>query len=385
MSKTAVRVSGFGTTIFTEMTALANQYNAINLGQGFPDFAAPDFLKQAAQAAILADINQYAPANGRFRLRAALAQKMAGQYGMSIDPANEITITHGATEAIFAAIMGLVDPADEVILFEPFYDSYVPSVVMAGGVPRVYTLRPPDWPIEQDTLAALFSHKTKAIVVNSPHNPTGKLFSRAELTMIAELCRQHDVIAITDEVYEHIVFDGRSHIPLATLPGMADRTVTISSLGKTFSVTGWKVGWVIAPPPLTQAIFRAHQFITFSGAAPFQEAAAVGLETAVSYYDELAHLYRHKRDFLLNALSSAGLTPITPAGTYFVMVDISDLNFPDATAFCRYLTTEIGVAAIPPGTFYLDPAEGASLVRFAFCKTEETLTQAAERLQKLKR
>lgn len=297
MNKTAVRVSGFGTTIFTEMTALANQYNAINLGQGFPDFAAPDFLKQAAQAAILADINQYAPANGRFRLRAALAQKMAGQYGMSIDPANEITITHGATEAIFAAIMGLVDPGDEVILFEPFYDSYVPSVVMAGGVPRVYTLRPPDWPIERDTLAALFSYKTKAIVVNSPHNPTGKLFSRAELTMIAELCRQHDVIAITDEVYEHIVFDGRSHIPLATLPDMADRTVTISSLGKTFSVTGWKVGWVIAPPPLTQAIFRAHQFITFSGAAPFQEAAAVGLETAVSYYDELARLYRHKRDF----------------------------------------------------------------------------------------
>lgn len=383
MAAMAKRVSGFGATIFDEMTALADEHQAVNLGQGFPDFAAPDFLKTAAQQAIAQDVNQYAPGRGRPRLRQALADKMARHYGMTVDPAQEIVVTHGATEAIFAAIMGLVNPGEEVILLEPFYDSYVPSVIMAGGTPRFYTLHPPDWHIDRDALAALCNEKTKAIVINTPHNPTGKVFTRTELQLIADLCREHDLIAIADEVYEHIVFDGRSHLPIATLPGMAERTVTISSLGKTFSATGWKVGWAIAVPDLTTAVYRAHQFITFSGAAPLQEAAAIAIETAVAYYRDLAADYQQKRDLLLNVLRDVGLTPISPAGTYFIMVDIGQLGFVDDVSFCRYLTTEIGVAAIPPSAFYAKSADGAQLARFAFCKQEQTLRKAAGRLKKL--
>lgn len=379
----AARVSSFGATIFDEMTALANAHQAINLGQGFPDFTAPDFLKTAAQQAIAADVNQYAPGNGRLPLRQALARKMAAFYGLTVDPQTEITVTHGATEAIFATIMGLVNPGEEVILFEPFYDSYVPAVRMAGGVPRFYTLRPPDWSIDPDGLAPLFGPRTKAIIVNTPHNPTGKVFSSEELQLIADLCIRHDVIAVSDEVYEHIVFDGRLHQPIATRPGMAARTVTISSLGKTFSVTGWKVGWAIAAPPLNQAVYRAHQFITFSGAAPLQEAAVAALDTGAAFYRELAAGYQRKRDLLVEILRDVGLTPIVPAGSYFVMVDIGGQGFANDVAFCRYLTTEIGVAAIPPSAFYADPADGAMLARFAFCKKEETLRQAAQRLRKL--
>lgn len=384
MTYMANRVSGFGTTIFAEMTALANEHNAINLGQGYPDFAAPKFLKEAARKAIEGDINQYAPGNGRLRLRKALAHKMSSHYGMEIDPASEIIVQHGATEAIFTTMMGLVNAGDEVIFFEPFYDSYVPSTIMAGGVVQAYTLRPPDWHIDREKLAALFNHKTKLIVVNTPHNPTGKVFSKDDLTMIAELCQEHDVIAVTDEVYEHLVYNGRPHIPLASLPGMAERTVTISSLGKTFSITGWKVGWTIAKPELSQAISRAHQFITFSGAAPLQEAAAVALETAATYYANLTQDYKRKRDFLVNALQDVGLNPINPDGTYFVMADIRELGYPDDVTFCRFLTKEIGVAAIPPSAFYTSPADGATMARFAFCKSDETLEQAAERLQNLK-
>ena len=384
MSYMANRVSGFGTTVFAEMTRLANKHNAINLGQGFPDFAAPAFLKEAAKQAVDKNINQYAPGKGRARLRTTLAAKMKKHYGMDVNPETEITILHGATEAIFASIMGLVNPGDEVILFEPFYDSYVPSTIMANGVVRAYTLRPPDWAIDRDTLAALFNEKTKLIVVNTPHNPTGKVFSRDELAMIAELCVKHNVIAITDEVYEHLVYNGRFHIPLATFPGMAKRTVTISSLGKTFSTTGWKVGWTIAQPELNQAVFRAHQFITYSGAAPLQEAAAVALGVADDYYETLNRDYTRKRDFLVNVLQDVGLKPIVPDGTYFVMTDIRDFGFPDDVAFCHYLTKEIGVAAIPPSAFYSNPADGAGIARFAFCKSDETLERAAGRLQKLK-
>jgi N-succinyldiaminopimelate aminotransferase len=385
MTYMAQRVHHFGTTIFTEMTNLANQYQAVNLGQGFPDFPAPDFLKAAAVDAIMADVNQYAPGHGRQSLRQAIAAKMEQLYGLSPDPEREITVLHGATEAIFATIMGLVNPADEVILFEPYYDSYVPSVAMAGGVPRFYTLRPPDWTIDPAALAALFSDKTKLILVNTPQNPIGKVFTAVELQLIADLCQAHDVIAVVDEVYEHIVFDGRRHLPLATLPGMADRTVTISSLGKTFSVTGWKIGWTIANPELSQAIFRAHQFVTFSGAAPLQEAAATALRTAADYYTELAAMYQAKRDFLAGVLTEVGLRPIPVGGTYFIMADISHLGFADDVAFCRYLTQEIGVAAIPPSAFYHNPADGATMARFAFCKKQETLDAAAERLLKLRR
>jgi N-succinyldiaminopimelate aminotransferase len=254
---------------------------------------------------------------------------------------------------------------------------------MAGGIPRFYTLRPPDWQIDATKLAALFNDKTKLIIINTPHNPTGKLYTEAELGLIATLCQQHDVLAMTDEVYEHIVFDGLAHKTLISFPGMAERTVQISSLGKTFSVTGWKVGWAVAQPELTRAIFRAHQFMTFCGAAPLQEAAVTAVSQPQSFYTELTDFYAHKRNFLLDALKSAGLNPIVPSGTYFVMVDISHLGFENDVAFCRYLTREIGVAAIPPSAFYHNPADGAKLARFAFCKEEKTLAEAAKRLQKL--
>ncbi|MCL4303620.1 MAG: aminotransferase class I/II-fold pyridoxal phosphate-dependent enzyme [Anaerolineae bacterium] len=385
MTYLAQRVRNFGTTIFFEMTSLANQHQAVNLGQGFPDFPGPDFLKGAAIQAIQDDINQYAPGSGRPSLREAIAHKMERHYGLAVNPATEVTVTSGATEAIFATIMGLVNPGDEVILFEPYYDSYLPSVQMAGGVPRFYTLRPPDWAIDRDELAALFSDKTKLIVVNTPHNPTGKVYTEAELHLIAELCQTHDVIAVVDEVYEHIIFDGLQHISLGTMPGMAGRTVTISSAGKTFSMTGWKIGWAVAAAELNQAVFRVHQFLTYSVAAPLQEGVVAALQVADDYYAELAAMYQANRDFLAAALAEAGLKPIMPQGTYFIMVDISALNFPDDVTFCRYLTTEIGVAAIPPSAFYFNPADGATLARFAFCKTRPTLEEAARRLQKLKR
>jgi N-succinyldiaminopimelate aminotransferase len=383
MSYMAQRVSNFGTTIFFEMTTLANEHKAVNLGQGFPDFPAPTFIKQAATRAIQGDVNQYAPGSGQPHLREAIARKMADYYGRSVDPAREITITHGATEAIFATILGLVDPGDEVIIFEPFYDSYLPAVQIAQGVPRFYTLRPPAWHIDPVELTALFSDKTKLILVNSPHNPTGKVYSRAEMQLIADLCQKHDAIAMTDEVYEHIIFDGCEHIALATLPGMAERTVTISSLGKTFSVTGWKVGWAIAQPDLTQALFRAHQFMVYSGAAPLQEAGVRAMQAPRDYYVELCTMYEENRNILAEALERAGLPPIMPKGTYFMMTDISHLGFPDDRAFCRYLTTNVGVAAIPPSAFYHNPADGANLARFAFCKSRETLAEAAKRLAKL--
>lgn len=384
MDVMARRVQGFGTTIFTEMTNLANEHGAINLGQGFPDFAAPDFIKEAARAAVAADVNQYAPGRGRPRLREAIAATMARRYGMAVDPATEVVVTHGATEALFATIMSQVNPGDEVILFEPYYDAYVPDVQMAGGVARFYPLRPPEWKIEREKLAALFNEKTRLIVVNSPHNPTGKVYDEEELALIAALCQEHDVVAVTDEVYEFITFDGTAHRPLASLPGMGERTITISSAGKTFSVTGWKVGWAVAAAPLAEAVFSAHQFITFSGAAPLQEATAVALETAEGrgYYEEVQEMYERKRDFLAEALAEAGLRPITPRGTYFIMVDISNLDFEDDVAFCRYLTTEVGVAAIPPSAFYTTPGGGETVARFAFCKTDEALEEAAGRLQR---
>jgi N-succinyldiaminopimelate aminotransferase len=377
----ANRVRQMGISVFAEMTALAQRHQAVNLGQGFPDFAAPSFLKEAAVTAVRGDVNQYAPGNGQANLRQAIADKMAQFYGVSVDPQENVMVTHGATEAIFAAIFGLVNPGDEVILFEPFYDSYAPSVAFAGGQLRYYTLRPPDWQIDPAQLTALFSERTKLILVNTPHNPTGKRFNRAELGLIADLCQQHDVVALVDEVYEHILFDGREHISLASLPGMAERTVAISSLGKSFSVTGWKVGWAVAPAPLTQAIFRARQFVTFSGAAPLQEAAVTALRIGPDYYRELQRDYQAKRDFLVNVLSEVGLNPIPPEGAYFIMADISHLGFADDVAFCRYLTSEIGVAAIPPSAFYHNPADGAGLARFAFCKKQETLEAAAERLK----
>ena len=383
MSYMARRVQHYGTTIFTEMTNLANEYGAVNLGQGFPNFGAPDFVKEAARAAIAADINQYPPAIGRTRLRNALAAKYANHYGMEIDPASQIVAMHGATECLFATIQSLVDPGDEVIIFEPYFDTYVPCVEFAGGTPVFYTLEPPDWTIDLDRLAALFSDKTKLILINTPHNPTGKVFGREELTLIADLCQKHDVIALSDEVYEHIVFDDAQHVPIATLDGMADRTVTISSIGKSFSVTGWKVGWAIGSAELCTAIFRSHQWITFAGAAPLEEASGAALEWAdeTGYYDDLRQMYQRKRDVLGDALNAAGLPVIQPKGTYFAMVDISQLGHADDRAFCDYLTKEVGVTPIPPSFFYTTPNAGTTLARFAFCKTDEAIAEAARRLQ----
>ena len=384
MTYMAQRVQGFGTTIFSEMTALANKHQAVNLGQGFPNFPGPDFIKDAAIQAIQNDINQYPPGSGLPSLRQAIAKKMARFYGLPVNPDNEITVTQGATEAIYASILGLVDPGDEVIIFEPFYESYLPAVQMAGGVPKFYTLRPPDWAIAEDELAALFSNKTKLILINTPHNPTGKVYSEKEMRLIANLCQKHDVIAITDEVYEHIIFDGKKHVCLAALPGMANRTVTISSAGKTFSMTGWKIGWAIAAPELTQSLFRVHQFATYCAAAPFQEAVATAMQCPDSYYTELRDMYQSSRDFLVDALEEAQLNPVVPKGTYFIITDISHLGFADDVAFCRFLTTEVGVTAIPPGAFYHNPADGAGLARFAFCKTRDMLEEAANRLAGLK-
>lgn len=385
MNYMAQRVQRFGATIFSEMTNLAREYDAINLGQGFPDFAAPDFIKQAAVDALMADVNQYAPAIGRKRLRQAIAHKMYAHYGLQVNPDTQIVTMHGATEAIFATIQGLVDHGDEVIVFEPYYDSYVPSIEFAGGIPRYYTLHPPNWGIDKATLEALFSDKTKLIIVNTPHNPTGKVFDKAELQLIADLCHKYDVLAISDEVYEHIVFDQAQHVPLATLDGMAERTITISSIGKSFSVTGWKVGWAVATPTICKAILHSHQWITFSGAAPLEEASAAALEWAETsgYYAELHTLYQNKRDLLLASLNAAGLPTITPKGTYFAMVDISQLDFANDREFCYYLTKEVGVTAIPPSVFYATAGEGTGLARFAFCKSDAALHAAADRLHSL--
>ena len=402
MPAIASRVASFGTTIFAEMTRLAGEHQAINLSQGFPDFDGPEPVKEAAIAAIRAGDNQYAVSSGQPALRSAIAEHARRFYGQTYDPEAEITVTSGATEALFSATLGLVNPGDEAIIFEPFYDAYVPNVIMAGGVPRFVPLRPSqrpersaapskgaraavEWTFDPDELAAAFNDRTRMIIVNTPHNPTGKVYSEAELKIIADLCQKWDVIALSDEVYEHIVFDGARHLRLAQLPGMAERTVTISSHGKTFSFTGWKIGWALAPPDLTLGVRRAHQFVTFASGTPFQAAAVVALGLDEEYYRSLASSYQAKRDFLAGALREAGMRVSLPQGTYFIMADFTPLGFDDDVKFCRWLTSEIGVAAIPPTAFYSDAHKdiGRAWARFAFCKKQETLEKAAERLRRL--
>lgn len=381
----ASRIRGFGTSIFSEMSRLALEHNAVNLSQGFPDFPGPDYIKAAAIAAINADLNQYAPSHGLPALRQAVAAKLQRYYGLQYDADTEVTVTSGATEALFSTITALVEPGDEVVIFQPFYDAYPPDVVMAGGVPRYVTLRPPDWRFDPDELRRAFSPRTKAVVVNTPHNPTGKVYSRAELQLIADLCHEYDALAISDEVYDHLTFDGCEHIPMATLPGMRERTVTVNSSGKTFSLTGWKIGYVTAPAATTAAIRRVHQFVTFATSTPFQVAAAVALTEAEQhgYYAEFRAMYTAKRDKLNAALTAASLTPMAVQGTYFTMADTSAFGFADDVAFARYLTTEAGVACIPPSAFYqeADKGEARHLARFCFAKTEPTLDEAARRLQ----
>src|SRR5882724_6446709 len=386
MSGPARRTRSFGTSIFTEISALAAAHDAVNLGQGFPDFAAPSFIKEAAMRAIREDCNQYAPAPGVPRLRAALAARWERLHGVTADADTEITVASGATELLHDALLAVVEPGDEVIVFEPTYDAYVPDIIMASGVARPVALRPPDWRWDRDELRATFGPRTRAVILNTPHNPTGKVFAREELEELAALCNQHDTLVITDEVYSEITFDGAAHIPIATLPGMRDRTITIDSMGKTFSVTGWKVGWSIAPERLTRAIRAVHQFVTFTGSVPFQEALAEGLTLAETngYYAELRAAYTARRDRLTAVLRGAGLAPMRAQGAYFLLTDTTAFDFPDDVAFCRHLCTEVGVAAIPTSVFYADPKTAPPLARFCFAKRDETIDAAATRLRKLR-
>lgn len=375
------KLAGFGTTIFTEMTRLANEHGAINLAQGFPDFDGPQFVKDAAVAAIRAGHGQYARMSGLPEVHTALATKYRRQWGLDYRAEEEFTVTAGATEAIFAAVNALCDVGDEVVVFEPYYDSYKASVHMAGAIPRVVTLKAPHWRFDPDQVRRAFSARTRLLLLNTPHNPTGKVFNREELRLLADLCIEHDVICIADEVYEHMVYDG-AHIPIATLPGMRERTVTLSSLGKSFSLTGWKIGWAAAPPPLTHAIRTAHQFITFAVSTPLQHAAATALGAGPEYYEDLLASYRRKRDYLCKELTRIGFEVRAPAGTYFVMAGFRPFSFEDDISFCKHLIS-LGVAAIPPSVFYDTPQTGKGYVRFAFCKRDETLQAAVARLEKL--
>ena len=367
----ASRLAGFGTTIFTEMSALAERTGAVNLGQGFPDDDGPEMVLEAAAAALRSGHNQYAPLAGVPALREAIAAHQARFYGLSVD---DVQVTFGATEAIAAAMLGLLEPGDEVVVFEPLYDSYAASIAMAGGTRRVVTLRPPEWTFEVEELATAVGPRTRLLLLNTPHNPTGKVFSRSELEAVAAACREHDLVAVCDEVYEHLVYDGE-HVPLATLDGMAARTLTISSLGKTFSATGWKVGWAAGPGELVGAVRAAKQYLSFAGATPFQVAGAAALALGDDFYAGLTASFRAKRDRLCAGLRAAGLEPLPAAGTYFVNALVEG----SGVEFCRHLPARAGVVAIPTAVFY-DSAAGDSLVRFAFCKRESVIDEAAARL-----
>jgi N-succinyldiaminopimelate aminotransferase len=374
-------LAGFGTTIFAEMSALAEATGAINLGQGFPDTDGPDEVLQAAVEAILAGRNQYPPGPGTLELREAVAEHQRRRYGIELDPATEVLVTTGATEALAAAIFGLTEPGDEVILFEPTYDSYAPCVAIAGCVPRFVRLDP-DGSWDPAELRAAVTPRTRLVLLNSPHNPTGKVFDAAELDEVAAVCRDADLLAVTDEVYERLVFDG-AHVPLATRPGMAERTLTISSAGKTFSVTGWKIGWATGPAELVAATRTAKQFLTYTSGAPFQPAVAAGLRLPDAVIDALRDDLRTRRDLLCDGLEGAGLKVFRPAGTYFATADLRSIGLDDGMAFCRSLPERCGVVAVPSQVFYAEPAAGRHLVRFAFCKRPEVIAEAVRRLAAL--
>jgi N-succinyldiaminopimelate aminotransferase len=373
------RLAGLGTTIFAEMSQLAASTGAINLGQGFPDEDGPLEVADAAVDAIRSGVNQYPPGPGIEALRVAVAEHQARFWGIEVDPATEVLVTAGATEAIAASVLALCDPGDEILAFEPTYDSYTAVAAMAGARLRPVTLHPPTHDADVDRLAALVSDRTRLVLLNSPHNPTGKVFTVAELEAIARLCVERDLIAVTDEVYEHLVFDGE-HRPLCTFPGMADRTLTISSAGKTFSFTGWKIGWVCGPEELVAAVRTAKQFLTYANGAPFQPAIARGLALGDDFFIQLCSTLRAKRDLLCDGLRTAGFEVFVPQGTYFATVDIRSVGGDDGLEFCRSLPQRCGVVAVPSSVFYEDPATGRHLVRFAFCKRTEVLTEAAERL-----
>ncbi|WP_295702266.1 pyridoxal phosphate-dependent aminotransferase [Lapillicoccus sp.] len=377
-------VHAFGTTIFAEMSALASATGAINLGQGFPDTDGPPSMLEAAKAAIDGGRNQYPPGPGVPELLDAIAAHQERFYGIALDPRREVLVTAGATEGVASVVMGLCDPGDEVVTFEPYYDSYAATIALAGATRRTSVLRFPDFAVDEASLRAAFSHKTKLVLLNTPHNPTGKVFTRAELDLVCSLAREHDAWVVTDEVYEHLVFDGRQHIPVATLPGMADRTITISSGGKTFSATGWKVGWVTGPQAAVTAARDVKQFLTYVASGPFQPAVAAALGLGDEVYAGIASALERKRDLLCEGLAAAGLVVSRPGGTYFVIADAAPLGAVDALQFCRELPARCGVVGVPVSVFHDDVDAAATLVRFAFCKKDEVLVEAAARLAGLR-
>ena len=380
--RVARRTVGFTESVIREMTRLSAMHGGINLAQGFPNFAAPAQVKEAAKRAIDADINQYAITWGSKSLRDALARTYRELYAMQVDPETMLTVTCGATEAMISTLLALVDPGDEVIVLEPFYENYGPDAAISGATPVFVPLRPPTFEFDPDELAKAFTARTKAIIVNTPNNPTGRVFTRAELETIARLCREHDVIAVTDEIYEHIRYEGE-HIPIATLEGMAERTVTISGASKTFSVTGWRVGWIVAAPELTAAIRKVHDFVTVGAPAPLQEAIAAALAMGRPYYDRLAVEYRARRDHLVPVLARVGLSPNIPQGAYYVLCDIRPFGFDDDAAFANWLVREVGVAGVPGSSFFSRRELGRHLIRFTFCKTPDVLDEAGARLERL--
>ena len=387
----SAKAEQFTESVIREMTRLALQHHAVNLSQGFPDFAAPEEVKEAARQAIADDINQYAITWGAKPLRDAIVEKFARTQGITVDPEREITVCCGSTEAMMSSMMAIINPGDETVVFEPFYENYGPDAILSGATPRFVKLRPPDWTFDERELAAAFCPHTKAIILNTPNNPTGKVFTRAELEFIRDLCVRWNAYCITDEIYEHIIYDGAEHMTMARLDGMRDRTIVINGMSKTYSVTGWRVGWAIAPPETTQAIRKVHDFLTVGAAAPLQQAGALALKSPQSYYDKLAASYATKRERLLKILTASGFTVYKPRGAYYIMTDISRFHFAEArypaesrdVSFAKYLVEHIGVACVPGSSFYNNAQDGAQQVRFTFCKKEATLAAAEACLAKL--
>ncbi len=377
------RAAKFTESVIREMTRVCMKHQGVNLAQGFPDFPAPDEIKEAAVRAVRADFNQYAITWGTPSLRSAIAEKFSWYNGVSVDPEREITVCCGSTEAMISSLMAIVNPGEEVIVFEPFYENYGPDTILCGARPKFITLREPDWHFDPEELLQAFNEKTKAIIINTPNNPTGKVFSREELQLISDLCLKWEVVAITDEIYEHILFDGATHTSIASLPGMREQTITINSISKTYSLTGWRVGWAIAPAHLTASIRKVHDFVTVGSPHPLQEAAAVALRVDRGFYQKLAGEYLERRNFFLPVLEDAGFQTYRPLGAYYVMTDVSNFHFPDDVAFALHLVEKIGVATVPGSSFYSHPSLGSKKIRFCFPKKMSTLKEAAVKLRKL--
>jgi aminotransferase len=377
------RTMRFTESVIREMTRLAADHNAVNLAQGFPDFPAPEIIKNAAREAITDDINQYAITWGAKPFRDAIAAKYQRTYGLELDPEREITVCCGATEGMMASLMAVTNPGDEVVIFEPYYENYGPDTLLCGAERKFVPLRPPNWKFDRDELRKAFSARTKAIILCSPNNPTGYVFDRQDLEYIASLCQEFDTLAICDEIYEHILYDGAQHIPIMTLPGMRDRTILVNSMSKTYAVTGWRVGWVLAAPDLADSIRKVHDFLTVGAAAPLQQAGVAALSLPDDYYAHLSKDYGARRDAMLEVLDGAGFRCFRPRGAYYIMADISGFGYADDMAFARHLVEDVGIAAVPGSSFFEDPRNGSQFIRFCFCKKYETLKLAQERLKKI--